>query len=59
MATREYETEDGIDEEFERIENLNFQYLSLKEEVEEKKKDLEYAEKELSIFIEDNKEYLL
>ena len=59
MAVIYYDNEDDFDDAFERMEELNYQYLSLKENVEEIEKDLQYAKKELNNFIEDNKDYLI
>ena len=59
MGIKQFATEEEMDEEFERIEELNFELLSLREAVTEAENDLEYAKKELANFEEDNKEYLL
>lgn len=59
MGITNFETQEDLDNEFERIEDLNFQHLSLKENVVEKESSLEYAEKELRDFEEENKEYLV
>jgi len=42
---QEYEIEEEMDRAFERIEELNFEHLSLKEAVEEAEKDLEQAQR--------------
>lgn len=54
MAIQEYDTQEELDEAFERLEELGFEHLYLREEVEQKRKDLEYAEEELRSFEEDN-----
>ncbi len=59
MSIREFNTQEEMDEDFERIEELAFEHLALKEAVEEERKNLEYAEDELRRFEEDNKEFLL
>lgn len=56
MAIHEYDTQEELDEAFERLEELQFERLSLREEVEEKHKELEWAEEELRNFEEDNKD---
>lgn len=58
MAIQEFNTESEIDDAFERIEELAFEHLSLKEAVEEKRKELEEVEKELSDFEENYPEAL-
>lgn len=59
MSIVEFDNEEEMDAEFERIASLNFEYLELKEEVKDKRKDLEYAEDELKQFEEENKQELL
>jgi glycerol-3-phosphate cytidylyltransferase-like family protein len=59
MPTIEFETEEEMDEHFERIEEVNMQVVYLKDAVEEAEKDLEYAKQELANYIEDNKEYII
>lgn len=59
MAIYEFDTEEEFEEAGERIEELNFQHLHLKEEVEEAEKNLEYAQEELERFEEDNREFLV
>jgi hypothetical protein len=53
MAIQEFETGQELDDAAERVEELAFQHLHLKEEVEDKRKDLEYAKKELLDFESD------
>lgn len=57
MGVYEFDSQEELDEEFERIEMLNYEYLNLKETVEEKRQELEWAEKDLRDFEEDNKEF--
>lgn len=59
MTVTEYDNEEEFDDAFERLEELQFEHLHLKEAVEEAEKGLKYAEEELRNFEEDNKESLL
>ncbi len=73
MTIHEFETEEEMDEEFDRICELNDEHLLLKEGVESARSDvetakeelktaeeeLEEAEKELDEFEKRNKKYLL
>lgn len=58
MAIKHFDTQEELDDEFERIEELNMELVYLRDEVEEAKRNLEYAEKALQDFEEDNREYL-
>ena len=59
MSIVQFDNEDEFDEEFERIEDLNMDYLQKKEEVKDLKEQLEEAERERDSFYEDNKEFIL
>lgn len=59
MSILQFDNEDEFDEEFERIEDLNMDYLQKKEEVKDLKEQLEEAERERDSFYEDNKEFIL
>lgn len=54
-----YETEEDVDDAFERIEEINLQHTYLKEAVEEARENLAYAERELRDFQEDNASLLI
>ncbi len=53
MGIREYDSQQELDDDFERYEELCFKYLELQAEVNEKEEDLKYALKELADFQED------
>ena len=55
MGAQWFEKEDEEDDEAERIEELNYEHLGLMDELKEKRKELEEAEKDLRVFQEDNK----
>lgn len=59
MSIRTFETEEEFDEHCEMIEEINFKHLYMKEDLERLKTKLEYAEKELYDFEQENKEYLI
>ena len=59
MSIKYFETQEELDKEFERIEEINYQFAILKEEVEEAKQNLSDKQEELKDFVEDNKEYLI
>jgi len=59
MAIQEFHSEEEMEEAFERLEELQFEHLALKEAVEEKRGELKEAEDDLRCFEEDNKESLL
>jgi archaellum component FlaC len=59
MSIREYDSEQELDDDFERIEEINFEHLALKEAVDNARNELKEAEKELERFEEDYKEELL
>jgi hypothetical protein len=59
MSIKYFETEEELHDEFERIEEINYNFLILKEELENLKQDLLEKEQELENFIENNKEYLI
>lgn len=61
MTIHEYETEEEVDAEFDRIEEINLQYYDLKQaveiasdELEEAKNNLDEAVKELEQFEAEN-----
>ncbi len=56
MGTIKFNSEKELEDYFEMIEEINHKYINLKDEIEEKKRELEYAEKDFEDFIEDNKE---
>lgn len=59
MTIYEYDSEEELDEAFERIEELNMDHVDLKAAVEEARKNLEDCQEKLSDFEEENKEFLL
>ena len=59
MTIKTFETEQELEHEFERIEELNFEHLHLKEAVKDAEEALKEAEEELQNFEEDNKEVLI
>jgi geranylgeranyl pyrophosphate synthase len=59
MSIQEYESEQDLDDEFENIEELNFQHKELQEAVKIARQELEYAIEELESFEEDYKHKLL
>jgi len=59
MPIQEYESEQELDDEFENIEELNFQHKELQEAVKIARQELEYAIEELESFEEDYKHKLL
>lgn len=59
MPTRDFETEEEMDAEFERIEDVNLEHLDLKEGVKDAREELERLEEELKDFEEENKSILL
>jgi len=58
MTTTYFNTEEDLEEEFGRIEDIFFERTILQERIEELTKDLKEAEKELVDFEEDNHEIL-
>ena len=54
-----YREEEDLDDEFCKIEEVNHEYIELKENVEKLEHDLDYAVEELEMFYEDNKEIIL
>jgi geranylgeranyl pyrophosphate synthase len=58
MSTQEYETEQELEDEIERIEEVNFQHKELQEAVKIARQELEYAIEELESFEEDYKNKL-
>ena len=59
MSVIEFDTQEELDDEFERIAELNYEHLNLMDEVKEKQSDLEYAKNQLADFYEEHKEILL
>jgi hypothetical protein len=59
MSVTYFETEEEFDDAFVDFEELQFEHLNLKQEVEDKRRELEYAEKALADFEEDNEGNLL
>jgi len=59
MAIIEYDTQEEMDVEFERIMELNEHYVMLKETVEEKERELELAVVELQDFEYEHQDILL
>lgn len=58
MSIKEFNSEDELEYEFEKIMELNFEYKFLQETIKEAQQELEYAEEELQVFEKENKEYL-
>jgi geranylgeranyl pyrophosphate synthase len=58
MSIQEYETEQELEDEIERIEEVNFQHKELQEAVKIARQELEYAIEELESFEEDYKNKL-
>ena len=58
MSVKYFDTEEELDDEFERIAETHHQYQMLKEELEEAERALEDAEKQLHDFEDDNREIL-
>lgn len=59
MSVQEFDSQEELDEEFERIAEVNFRHLELKNEVKDKRRELHDAEAELKAFEEDNADVLL
>lgn len=58
MTIQDNLTEDELDEIIERIEEANFKYFEMLERVKRLRVELEIAEQELEVFVNDNREYL-
>ena len=58
MPIVDFEPKKEMDEEFEHIEELNMEWLSLRQAFEDAENEVEYAQKQLASFQEDNAEYV-
>lgn len=58
MTIREFDTEIELEDAAEKLEELCFEHLYLRQEVEDRRRELELAEKELLDFKTDNPEIL-
>ncbi len=59
MTLKEFATQECLDDEFERLEKLNFKQLELTEAVQEKEREFNEAMAELMAFEKENKDELL
>lgn len=48
MTIKNFETEQELEEDFEHIEEVHMHHAYLKDEIEEAKRELEYAERQLA-----------
>lgn len=58
MSVVEFDTQEELDEEFERIEQINFEHAELIDAVKERQGELDDAESELEVFRENYREEL-